>query len=236
MKKNDYNIYLSDGIKSFKYSLKKVLSSKNRLYLKDLITYNTRQKAYDEIGYYNIEPGQNILDNLRRLHETLHYTDGSVSDRTPVRNSNNSMYNSSSTNTETNTKTETKIETNTNTNTDTSTNSNTKTETKTVSQCNSGYVYVSDDGKCYSSSDSKPQINRCGSNDLEYGSECYTKADSSLCDGSDEEYGLVNGVCVDKYSVHTKSMECPSGYNILWGPYGNQEFNGDCYKYMNPNY
>lgn len=119
------------------------------------------------------------------------------------------------------------------------TNNNTSIDTKenkTVSKCNNGFVYVSDDNRCYNSNDMQNQINRCGEGEDDLGSDCATAVEYSLCSTGPEQYEEINGKCYDKYTIHVKSIECPSGYDILFGNYSGQIFNGACYKYNSPNY
>ena len=112
-----------------------------------------------------------------------------------------------------------------------------KTEEKPKTKCNSGFVYVNDDNRCYSSSHEKNQVNRCQSGEDEIdGAECGKSVTMDKCSSGDEAYQEINGKCYDKYTLHPKSIECPSGYEILFGNYGGQTFNGGCYKWEKPNY
>lgn len=106
---------------------------------------------------------------------------------------------------------------------------------QTTSKCNDGFAYVDDYDSCYSSTDSKDQINRCSDGEIDLTGDCGTAVDASLCQSGDEEYEEINGICIDKYTLHPKSIECPSGYDILFGNYSGQTFNGACYRYMSPN-
>ena len=116
-----------------------------------------------------------------------------------------------------------------------------KTETtepsKPASKCNSGFVYVSDDNRCYNSKDEKNQINRCSSGEDEIGgAECGKSVSMDKCSSGEEGYQEIDGKCYDQSTLHPKSMECPSGYEILFGNYGDQTFNGGCYKWHKPNF
>lgn len=86
-----------------------------------------------------------------------------------------------------------------------------------------------------SSTDSKNQINRCSDGEIDLTGDCGTAVDSSLCSTNNEQYEEIAGYCIDKYTLHQKSIECPSGYDILFGNYSDQTFNGACYRYMSPN-
>ena len=107
---------------------------------------------------------------------------------------------------------------------------------KSTSKCNSGFVYVSDDNRCYNSHNEKPMDTSCKNGFVNSPGGCAQKVDASLCDSGNDQYMNYNGNCIDKYTDSSTPMDCPSGYEILFGSYGGQEFNGGCYKYEKPNY
>ena len=104
-----------------------------------------------------------------------------------------------------------------------------------TSKCNTGFVYVSDDGKCYNVNDEKPMDTSCKNGYVNSPGGCAKKVDGAYCDGSNDQYEMYGGNCIDKYTDSSTPMDCPSGYDILWGEYGGQTFNGGCYRKMNPN-
>ena len=107
---------------------------------------------------------------------------------------------------------------------------------KLKTKCNSGFVYVGDDKKCYNSHNEKAMDTSCKNGFVDSPGGCAEKVDASLCDSGNEQYETYNGNCIDKYTDSSKPMNCPKGYEILFGSYGGQEFNGGCYKYEKPNY
>ena len=112
-----------------------------------------------------------------------------------------------------------------------------KVEEKPKTKCNDGFVYVKDDKKCYNSKKTKdPVTPSCHSGYTKFGPDCGKVVDSSLCDSDNAQYAIMEGKCVDNSTVYNNFPQCPSGYQYLWGSYGGQEFNGDCYKYEKPNY
>lgn len=111
-----------------------------------------------------------------------------------------------------------------------------KESTKTTSKCNSGYVYVSDDNRCYSNTNTKPMDTSCKNGYVASPGGCAQKVDASLCESGSDQYENYNGNCIDKYTDSSAPMNCPSGYEILFGSYGGKDFNGACYKYEKPNY
>ena len=115
-------------------------------------------------------------------------------------------------------------------------NKTTQESSKQTSKCNSGLVYVSDDNRCYNSHNEKPMDTNCKNGFVDSPGGCAQKVDASLCDSGSDQYEIYNGNCIDKYTDSSKPMNCPSGYEILFGSYGGQEFNGGCYKYEKPNY
>ena len=125
-----------------------------------------------------------------------------------------------------------------NTSTNTTTNTNTtNTNSTTSSKCNSGYVFVSDENKCFNSHKTASIIkNNCGANQFSDSNSCYDIVSSDNCNSGDDRYVMMSGNCVDNYSVSERGWNCPSGYTNIWGNYGGQTFNGDCYHYENPNY
>ena len=182
----DQTFSFVDGDKEFRRLFKKALSSKYTT--KELINDSAKEKGYEKISYYNIEPGQKILDD------------------------------------------------NTNQNTSNSNNSNSNTQNQQpTSKCNNGFVYVSDYNRCYSNSETKPMDTSCKNGFVDSPGGCAKKVDSSYCDIGDEQYMNYNGNCIDKYTDSSNPMDCPNGYEVLFGNYSGQTFNGACYKYMSPN-
>lgn len=115
-------------------------------------------------------------------------------------------------------------------------NDNSNNNPQPVSKCNGGFVYVPDDNRCYSPTDVQSQINRCSPGEVEIIGDCGTKVDDSLCTTDPDNYAMMEGMCIEKSTYHVKSIECPSGYDILFGEYSGAEFNGACYRYMEPNF
>lgn len=115
-------------------------------------------------------------------------------------------------------------------------NGTTTTTKKATTKCNSGFVYVSDDNRCYNNKDVKNVITKCPSGFDDLGVDCAKPVDSSLCDSGNDQYEKISGRCYDRYTYSSKGMFCPSGYEILWGSYSGKDFNGDCYRYMKPNF
>ena len=113
----------------------------------------------------------------------------------------------------------------------------TKTPEKPKSKCNSGYVYVSDDKKCYNSKLTKDPVQaKCQAGYDDLGPDCGKAVDASLCDSNPDNYSKQNGKCYDNSTIYNNFPNCPKGYQYLWGEYGGQTFNGDCYRFVNPNY
>lgn len=116
----------------------------------------------------------------------------------------------------------------------------TKVEEKEVekpkTKCNDGFVYVKDDNRCYSNSKTKPMDTSCKNGYVNSPGGCAQKVDASLCESGNDQYENYNGNCIDKYTDSSKPMECPKGYEILFGSYGGKDFNGACYKWEKPNY
>ena len=116
----------------------------------------------------------------------------------------------------------------------------TKVEEKEVekpkTKCNSGFVYVSDDNRCYSNSQTKPMDTSCKNGYVNSPGGCAQKVDASLCESGNDRYENYNGNCIDKYTDSSTPMDCPKGYEILFGSYGGKDFNGACYKWEKPNY
>lgn len=185
----DQTFSFVDGDKEFRRLFRKALSSKYTT--KELINDSAKEKGYEQIRYYNIEPGQKIINNTSNDNEK--------------QNTSNSNK-----------------------------NSNTQNQQPT-SKCNNGFVYVSDDNRCYSNSETKPVDTSCKNGFVDSPGGCAKKVDSSYCDIGDEQYMNYNGNCIDKYTDSSNPMDCPNGYEILFGNYGGQTFNGACYRYMSPN-
>jgi len=112
----------------------------------------------------------------------------------------------------------------------------TKEEEKPKTKCNSGFVYVSDDNRCYSNSQTKPMDTSCKNGYVNSPGGCAQKVDASLCESGNDQYENYNGNCIDKYTDSSTPMDCPNGYEILFGSYGGKDFNGACYKWEKPNY
>lgn len=117
----------------------------------------------------------------------------------------------------------------------------TKEEVKEVekpkTKCNSGFVYVKDDNRCYNSKKTKsPSQKACMSGYTADGPDCVKVVDSSYCESGNDQYRIIDGKCVDGLGGYNNFPVCPSGYEYLWGAYGGQEFNGDCYKWEKPNF
>ena len=210
-----HRIYTVDGYKYIKHQLKKAIN--NKYYLKDLINDRTWEKVDEKLSEYNLKRGQKILDSSE-------VTGGSCKVNT-----------SSPQPTETTPSPEVKE-----TIPDTKTPDPEKTvpePSKPVKKCNDGFVYVSDDKMCYNSKKTKdPVTPSCQSGYTEFGPDCGKVVDSSLCESGNDQYAIMEGKCVDNSTVYNNFPPCPSGYQYLWGSYGGQEFNGDCYKYEKPNY
>lgn len=116
----------------------------------------------------------------------------------------------------------------------------TKVEEKEVekpkTKCNDGFVYVKDDNRCYSNSKTKPMDTSCKNGYVNSPGGCAQKVDASLCESGNDQYENYNGNCIDKYTDSSTPMDCPKGYEILFGSYGGKEFNGACYKWEKPNF
>ena len=116
----------------------------------------------------------------------------------------------------------------------------TKVEEKEIekpkTKCNDGFVYVKDDNRCYSNSKTKPMDTSCKNGYVDSPGGCAQKVDASLCESGNDQYENYNGNCIDKYTDSSTPMDCPKGYEILFGSYGGKDFNGACYKWEKPNY
>lgn len=124
--------------------------------------------------------------------------------------------------------------------TNTTTTEPVKTDTtepsKPTTRCNSGFVYVKDDNRCYSNSQTKPMDTSCKNGYVNSPGGCAQKVDASLCESGNDQYENYNGNCIDRYTDSSTPMDCPKGYEILFGSYGGKDFNGACYKWEKPNY
>lgn len=107
---------------------------------------------------------------------------------------------------------------------------------KPKNKCNDGFVYVKDDNRCYSNSKTKPMDTSCKNGYVDSPGGCAKKVDASNCETGNEKYEIYNGNCIDNYTDSSKPMDCPKGYEILFGSYGGKDFNGACYKWEKPNY
>jgi len=217
-KRLQHEISIGDGFKSVKHYLKKAIDEK--YYLKDLINSNTWDKVNELLSEYTLQRGQKILSSSEVSGgscATVKQSDPDAEVPSP---------DTKKTEPESGTKEPEKVPEKT-----------TPEPSKPTTKCNDGFVYVSDDGRCYNSNKTKsPSQKPCESGYTDFGPDCGKVVDSSYCESGNDQYAMMDGKCVDNSTVYNNFPVCPTGYEYLWGSYGGQEFNGDCYKWEKPNF
>ena len=218
-KRHIHEIYIGDGYKDVKHQLKKAI--KNKYYLKDLINDATWEEIDEKLSEYTLKRGQKILDSSEvsggSCSTTIKKSDPEGEIPTP---------DTKKTEPELGTKEPEKVPEKT-----------TPEPSKPTTKCNDGFVYVSDDGRCYNSNKTKsPSQKPCESGYTDFGPDCGKVVDSSYCESGNDQYAMMDGKCVDNSTVYNNFPVCPTGYEYLWGSCGGQEFNGDCYKWEKPNF
>ena len=216
-----HEISIGDGYKGVKHQLKKAI--KNKYYLKDIVTDATWEKIDDILSEYTLKRGQKILDSSEvsggSCSNAIKGTDPEEETPTPDTNIPEPDKKNPSPG-KTTPDPEKGIE-----------------PSKPTTKCNDGFVYVSDDDRCYNSNKTKsPSQKSCDSGYTSFGPDCGKVVDSSYCESGNDQYGMMDGKCVDNSTLYNNFPLCPSGYEYLWGSYGGQEFNGACYKWEKPNF